>query len=218
MLNHGIRQSIKIMIVIVDYGSSNLHSVSNVLEELGEDYLVTSDPEEVRKSKKIILPGVGAIKPAYDRLSKSGLSKALHEAVICNEAYFLGICLGMQMLFSSSEEGNNITDCLGWIKGNVVSLEGSLPYWKVPHIGWSETTTLKDIELTYKIKNNACFYYCHSFYAEGVCIENRLMQTEFNSKSITTAVIQDNIYGVQFHPERSGKAGLQLIENFININ
>jgi len=206
------------MVVVVDYGSSNIHSVTNVIEELGDDFLVTSNPEDVKTAKKIILPGVGAIQPAYNKLNDLGLAEALNDAVIKNGTIFLGICLGMQMLFSSSEEGGNNTECLGWIKGKVVALNDSSPKWKVPHIGWSETTILKEVELTESIKNNACFYYCHSFYAEGVSDENRLMQTNFNSSSITTAVCQDNIYGVQFHPERSGKAGVQFIENFLNIN
>ena len=205
------------MVVIIDYGSSNLQSVVNVLEELGEDYLITSSPAEIKRSKKIILPGVGSIQPAYKQLKQLGLVEALNDAVVNNGTPFLGICLGMQMLFSSSEEGDNTTKCLGWIKGKVIALDDSSPEWKVPHIGWSETDVLKESVLAKNIKNNTFFYYCHSFYADNVDINNKLMQTKFNSSLITTAVMQNHIYGVQFHPERSGKAGVQLIENFLNI-
>ena len=203
------------MTVVVDYGASNLQSVVNALTELGEEARVASVPSELEGAERIILPGVGAMAPAMARLRDSGLAEALNGAVRERGTPFLGICLGMQMMAARGHEGGLETEGLGWVPGAAVRLEAAPPDWRVPHIGWTEICTEDSFPLADGLRRDAGFYFCHSYH---VALEDRqhlAAEAAFDG-AITAAVWRGSAIGVQFHPERSGNAGLRLIEGFLD--
>lgn len=200
------------MIAIIDYGVGNLFSLKSSFEAIGADVKVTDSEEEIRSADRIVLPGVGAFSDAIAKLSSTGLDRVLKEEAE-NGKPVMGICLGMQMLFEKSYEYGEY-DGLGLLKGAVVPMENSIPNGlKIPHIGWNALHFVKsDCPLFKYIKNGDCVYFVHSYYADN-CDESLAATTEYG-KELTAAVAYKNIYGCQFHPEKSGKVGLNILRAF----
>ena len=199
------------MIAIIDYGVGNLFSLVSSLKAVGAEATITGDIDTIKKADKLILPGVGAFGDAAQKLKGTGLFD-----VVINEAKngkpLLGICLGMQLLFEKSYE-YGCHEGLGLIKGTVVPMEGKLPEsLKIPHIGWNALHFIKESPVLKYIYDGDCVYFVHSFYAEG-CGDALIATTEYG-KDITAAVQKDNVYGCQFHPEKSGNVGLSILKAF----
>lgn len=203
------------MISIVDYGVGNLFSLSSSLKSIGADTVVTSDRQKIIDSSAIILPGVGAFSDAQKKLKDSGLFE-----VIIDEAKkgkkLLGICLGMQMLFEKSFEYGEY-DGLGLLKGSIVPLEGKIsPELKIPHIGWNSLEFKNGKSDLFKYINNGDFvYFVHSYYAADC--EESIIATSNYGIDVTASVGKDNIYGCQFHPEKSGDVGLNILKAFCEM-
>lgn len=203
------------MISIVDYGVGNLFSLSSSLKSIGADTVVTSDKQKILDSSAIILPGVGAFSDAQEKLKQSGLFELIIDEAKKGKK-LLGICLGMQMLFEKSFEYGEF-DGLGLIKGNIVPLEGKiLPELKIPHIGWNSLEFKNGKSDLFKYINNGDFvYFVHSYYAAD-CEENVIATSEYGIV-VTASVQKDNIYGCQFHPEKSGDVGLNILKAFCEM-
>ena len=202
------------MIAVVDYGVGNLFSLSSSLSAIGAQTVVTGDAEVIRKADKILLPGVGAFEDAARKLRESGLAE-----VVCEEARagkpLLGICLGMQLLFEKSYEFGDF-EGLGLIRGAVRPIADVIPSdLKIPHIGWNALHVKKESELFRHIKEGDCVYFVHSFYAAD-CEESVIATSEYGAE-LTAAVASGNIYGCQFHPEKSGAVGLSILKAFAEI-
>jgi glutamine amidotransferase len=200
------------MIAIIDYGVGNLFSLKSSFNAIGADVIVTDSEEIIRSADKIILPGVGAFSDAIAKLRATGLDKVLVDEAKKGKPV-MGICLGMQMLFEKSYEYGEY-DGLGLLKGNVVGMQGILPEeLKIPHIGWNALHfTQKDCPLFKFIKEDDCVYFVHSYFAED-CDESVAATTEYG-KELTAAVAYKNVYGCQFHPEKSGEVGLNILRAF----
>lgn len=202
------------MIAVVDYGVGNLFSLSSSFKAIGYDTVVTGNAEEIKKADKVILPGVGAFSDAIAKLRSSGLDQ-----VVCEEARsgkpLMGICLGMQMLFERScEYGTH--QGLGLISGEVIPMENTLPNeLKIPHIGWNYLKIKKNNPLFKYINDGDFVYFVHSFYADN-CEDSVIATTDY-SKEITAVVARDNVYGCQFHPEKSGEIGLKILKAFCEM-
>ena len=205
------------MIAIVDYGVGNIFSLYSSFKYIGAEVVLTSDPEEIKKADKIILPGVGAFADAAKKLRDSGLADVVVKEVK-NGKPLLGICLGMQMLFERSFEYGEHQG-LGLIKGDIVSMEGVVPAnYKIPHIGWNGLHFPKDkakSPIFKYINENDCVYFVHSYFGTN-CDESVIATTEYGAE-LTAAVAYKNVYGVQFHPEKSGEAGLSILKKFISL-
>ncbi len=202
------------MIAIVDYGVGNLFSLKSSLAAIGEQVTVTSDKEELNNADQIILPGVGAFQDAARKLRESGLDKTLIELAGSGKP-ILGICLGMQLLFEESYE-YGVHKGLGLIKGKVKPIKDVIPNgYKIPHIGWNPLIFKKETPLFKEIKENDSVYFVHSFYAAD-CDESVLATAEYGAE-LTAAVGRKNVFGCQFHPEKSGKVGLAILKAFANI-
>ncbi len=202
------------MIGIVDYGVGNLFSLKSSIAMIGEEAVVTSDVNELEKADKIILPGVGAFGDAAAKLRASGLDR---EVIRLAEAgkYIMGICLGMQLLFDRSYEYGE-HEGLGLIKGTVKDMRPVLPAeLKVPHIGWNLLKFKKPSPLFKYVKEGEFVYFVHSFYA-AECDESVTAVTEYGTE-ITAAVEGGNVFGCQFHPEKSGKTGLAILKAFSEL-
>lgn len=196
---------------IVDYGVGNLFSLRSSLEFLGCDVIVTDKEDELINAKRIILPGVGAFEDAVKKLRQTGLDKTVIECAK-NGKPLLGICLGMQMLFDNSLEYGNHKG-LGLIPGSVVPLKGKIDVGlKVPHIGWNKLSYKKDEDLFKYIDSEAYTYYVHSYYADTD--DSYIIADSEYSIKVTGAVRNANVYGTQFHPEKSGKHGLLMLKAF----
>ncbi len=202
------------MIAVIDYGVGNLFSLTSSFKAIGADIRVTSDPAIIRSAEKIVLPGVGAFGDASEKLRSSGLDKILREEALSGKP-FLGICLGMQLLFNKSfEYGEH--EGLGLLSGEIVSMEGKIgENLKIPHIGWNPLIFKKQTPLFKYINEGDCVYFVHSYYAEN-CTESLAATAEYG-KELTAAVSFKNIYGCQFHPEKSGKVGLNILRAFCEL-
>ena len=209
------------MIVIIDYGLGNLGSVKNTLDKLGIDSMISKSKNEIRNSNAIILPGVGSAGQGMENLKKNNLDIVLVDE-IKNGKPFLGICLGMQLLFSKSEEGN--TGCLNIIKGSVKKFNSGL---KVPQIGWNgieyQRSNIKNQNDKSKIKNlfndisdKSSFYFVNSYYCQPDDESIVAAKTEYGIK-YCSVLIKKNIIATQFHPEKSGPTGRQLITNWLKL-
>ena len=202
------------MIAIVDYGVGNLFSLISSFNKIGADIVVTADPETIKSADGIILPGVGAFQDAADKLRDSGLDK-----VIISEAQngkkLMGICLGRQMLFQQSYE-YGCHEGLGLLKGNIVPMKDSIPdALKIPHIGWNALHFLRESDLFKYIKPDDCVYFVHSYYATD-CDDSVIATAEYG-KELTAAVQKGNVMGCQFHPEKSGEVGLNILRAFCEM-
>ena len=202
------------MIAIIDYGVGNLFSLTSSFKYVGADVTVTSDPEEIKKADKIILPGVGAFGDAIKKLKDTGLDKIVIEEAN-NGKPLMGICLGMQLLFEKSYEYGEHNG-LGLLKGSVVPMENYIDKsLKIPHIGWNALSIKKESQLFKYLKNGDHVYFVHSYFAKD-CDESLLATTEYG-KELTAAVAYKNIYGCQFHPEKSGDIGLKILKAFCEL-
>ena len=203
------------MVTIIDYGLGNLASIKNMLKRIGVSSVISSSKEEIANAEKLILPGVGHFAKGMENLHKSGLVPVMNELVLEKKKPILGICLGMQLMTSFSEEGN--VQGLGWINANTVKFNLSNSAYKIPHMGWSNIKfNLKD-PLSESLENLARFYFVHSYHVRCESHFNILATTNYEI-TFHSAIIKDNIRGVQFHPEKSHKFGMQLLKNFSNIN
>lgn len=188
------------MIVIVDYKMGNLGSVTNIIKKIGHTSIVSSDIEVISKASKIILPGVGSFEKAMDNLRELNLIDVLNEKALIEKVPFLGICLGMQLLTKSSEEGN--VAGLGWIDAKTVKFKlADYPELKVPHMGWNDTRFTSNHFLSEDYHDDPRFYFVHSYHAECENEENILTKTKFGC-DFASGIIKENIMGVQFHPEK----------------
>ncbi len=196
------------MIAIVDYGMGNLRSVENALDFLGIESIITSDKETIFNSDGIILPGVGAFPDAIDNIKEAGLDKVLKEAVNKGKP-LLGICLGMQLLFEESDEVK-LSKGLGFLKGRIEKLNIDL---KVPHMGWNSLNMEKESTILNGIEKGSHVYFVHSYYA--VTGEEGILNAyaDYGVK-VPGVVSKGNVYGIQFHPEKSGEVGLRMLKNF----
>lgn len=202
------------MITIVDYGAGNISSIQNMLKKLGEEAVLGSDPQSIENADKLILPGVGAFDTCAGKLKESGLQHSLQQAAIEKKIPVLGICVGMQLMMESSEEGK--LPGLGWIEGQTLKLEqhtlaGNL---KIPHMGWSEIEPDRDADLFSGFTGTPRFYFVHSYYVHPKNQEHVLAYITYGKK-IPVALQRNNLLGVQFHPEKSHSYGMKLLENFI---
>ena len=202
-------------ITIIDYGMGNIHSVAKQILKYGIEIIVSSTASEIKKSEKIILPGVGHFGEAMKNLYKLRLIEPLSEFVFLKKKPILGICLGMQIMSEHSEEGN--AQGLGWIGGNVVRFNiDDKQKFKVPHIGWNKIQQNKKSYILDDIKKDDEFYFVHSFHFIAKNNKDILCTTEYGYP-FTSAIEQENIFGVQFHPEKSHEAGNKILLNFITI-
>lgn len=199
------------MIAIVDYGVGNLFSLKSSLDAIGAEAIVTSDESVLRSADKIILPGVGAFRDAIAKLRATGLDRVVIEEAQKGRE-LMGICLGMQMLFEKSFEYGE-WEGLGLLKGDIVPLKGYIPEdLKIPHMGWNKLIFKKDTPIFKYIKDGDAVYFVHSYHAVG-CDESVCAVSEYGSE-VTAAVSLDNIHGCQFHPEKSGRVGLDILRAF----
>ena len=206
-------------VTIVDYSSGNISSVVNSFKEVAQNKAkieVTSDLEKIKASDKIVLPGQGSFKSCVDALNKiSGLNDALNEFVLVNKKPLFGICVGLQMFADVGYEETE-TKGLGWISGKVSKIDNQNGKYKLPHIGWNQINILKDSKIFKEVENNSHMYFVHSY--EFVPNDkNVISATTDYSSNIVCTVEKENIFGTQFHPEKSDKIGLKIIQNFINL-
>jgi glutamine amidotransferase len=199
-------------ISIVDYGMGNLRSVQKALAHVAPDdeVRITSDPEVIRASDRVVFPGQGAMPDCMKSLNEHGLGEAVAESA--RSKPFLGLCIGQQMLFDHSEEGD--TPGLALLPGRVVGFELSAGI-KIPHMGWNEVWQAAPHALWKGIEDGSRFYFVHSFYCEPLRPEDAAASTRYPAR-FTSAIARDNIFATQFHPEKSSRAGLTLLSNFAN--
>lgn len=199
------------MIAVLDYGVGNLFSLCSSLRAIGADAVVTDDPDTIKKADRLILPGVGAFADAARKLRESGLDLVIKEEVAAGKP-IMGICLGMQLLFERSHE-YGIHQGLGLLKGEILPFSQILdPAYKIPHIGWNALRVEKDAPLFRYIKDGDHVYFVHSFYAsEG--LTSTAATTEYGIR-FTASVAEGNVFGCQFHPEKSGNVGLAILKGF----
>lgn len=199
------------MIAVIDYGVGNLFSLCSSLKSIGADVVVTGDPDIIKKADKIILPGVGAFEDARKKLSLNGLDTLVIEKAKSGTP-IMGICLGMQMLFEESHE-YGVHKGLGLIKGKVVAMKGRIPEsLDIPHMGWNALKFHNPSPIFRYINEGDCVYFVHSYFADG-CDESLIASSEYGIQ-ITAAVQNGNVYGCQFHPEKSGNVGLNILKAF----
>ena len=199
------------MIAVIDYGVGNLFSLCSSLKAVGADVVVTGDPDVIKKADKIILPGVGAFEDARKKLSVNGLDNLVIEKAKQGTP-IMGICLGMQMLFEESHE-YGAHKGLALIKGKVVPMKGRIPEdLDIPHMGWNALKFYNPSPLFKYISEGDCVYFVHSYFADG-CDESLIASAEYGIQ-ITAAVQNGNVFGCQFHPEKSGNVGLKILKAF----
>jgi glutamine amidotransferase len=204
------------MISIVDYGLGNLKAFANIYKRLNIPAEIVTTAEQLKKSEKIILPGVGAFDHAMERLNNSGLRDTLDDLVLNKKIPVLGICVGMQMLGNSSDEGK--LSGLKWIDGEVKLFDvNSIKHTtRLPHMGWNDVEPTKLNPILEGLDSNAIFYFLHSYYFSCNNPEDSIAESDYGIR-YTCAVNHNNIYGVQFHPEKSHNYGIQLLKNFANL-
>ena len=204
-------------VAIVDYNSGNISSVINSFREVAKDKViieVTSDLKKIESSDKVVLPGQGSFKSCVDALNKiTGLTETLNKFAIINKKPLLGICVGLQMFADIGYEETE-TKGLGWISGKVSKMDNQNGKYKLPHIGWNQINIVKDSKIFKDIENNSHMYFVHSY--EFIPKDkNVISATTDYSSNIVCSVEKENIFGTQFHPEKSNKIGLKIINNFI---
>ena len=201
------------MIAIIDYDAGNIKSVEKALMYLGADTVLTRDPEAIEKADKVILPGVGAFGDAMSRIRGYGLEEVIKD-VVKKGTPFLGICLGLQLIFETSQEAPGVPG-LSLVKGDILKIPKG-EYEKIPHMGWNSLHLKNNGRLFKGIDEGAYVYFVHSYYLKAAEEKTVKAETEYNT-CIHASVEKDNIFACQFHPEKSSKVGLKILENFIEI-
>ena len=202
------------MIAVVDYGVGNLFSLKSSLAAIGAEAVVTAEREELARAEKIILPGVGAFADAIDKLRQTGLDRVVTQEAEKGKP-LLGICLGMQMLFDRSFEYGEYAG-LGLIRGEVRPIADVIPAeYKIPHIGWNALHFQKESPLFRHVREGEHAYFVHSYYAAG-CMDDTVATAEYGAE-LTAAVQRKNVFGCQFHPEKSGRVGLEILRAFAEM-
>jgi glutamine amidotransferase len=203
------------MIIIVDYGMGNLGSVLNMFKKVGAQAKISSDLDEISKAPKILLPGVGAFDTAMQRINDAGMLAVLNQKVLVEKVPVLGICLGMQLLTNSSEEGK--LPGLGWIDGAAHSFKGRIDETlRIPHMGWNVTSIEQQNAITAGYNGEVRFYFVHSYYVKVANRSHCMMESNYGLP-FDSAIVKDNIFGAQFHPEKSHKFGMHFFKNFAKI-
>tara|TARA_B100001059_G_C17798713_1_gene564773 strand:+ start:604 stop:1212 length:609 start_codon:yes stop_codon:yes gene_type:complete len=202
------------MIKIVDYGMGNLGSIFNMFKRIGVTSMITSDLEEIKSAKKLLLPGVGSFDKAMEKINNSGIKEVLDQKVLVEKTPILGVCLGMQLLTNSSEEGKE--KGLGYINASGKKFVFNDNKIKVPHMGWNIVKKAMPSLLTHDFEEESRFYFVHSYFVEVENQENSIFKTTYGLE-FDSAIQHKNIYGVQFHPEKSHKFGVKLLKNFSKI-
>ncbi|MFX3632472.1 MAG: imidazole glycerol phosphate synthase subunit HisH [Candidatus Pristimantibacillus sp.] len=199
------------MIAIIDYGMGNLHSVSKAVERLGYEAVVTADPQVIATAEGAILPGVGAFGDAMENLRDTGMDEVT-KAYAASGKPLLGICLGMQLLFSESEE-HGLNEGLSLLPGKVIRFQGD---YKIPHMGWNRLSFEQQESPLFKGLEAGHVYFVHSFHVKPESASDLLATTDYYQQ-VTAIVGRNNVYGMQFHPEKSGELGMQLLGNFLAL-
>lgn len=203
------------MIVIVDYGMGNLGSVLNMFKKVGAQAKISSDLNEIIKAQKILLPGVGAFDTAMKRINDAGMLEVLNKKAMVEKVPVLGICLGMQLLTNSSEEGG--LPGLGWIDGSAHRFKGSIDETlRIPHMGWNTANIQQNNAITEDYEGEVRFYFVHSYYVKVTNRSHSMMETTYGLK-FDSAIVKDNIFGAQFHPEKSHRFGMKFFKNFAKL-
>lgn len=203
------------MITIIDYGMGNLGSIQNMFKRIGVESEIASDKQRIAAAKKILLPGVGAFDAAMERIAEAELTELLNKKALEEKVPTLGICLGMQLLTKNSEEGK--LPGLGWIDARTIKfnfVSGSS--LKVPHMGWNRVYAVNDSPLIADLPEEPRFYFVHSYYVKANDLAD-VLTTTFYGQDFHSVVQHENIYGAQFHPEKSHKFGMRLLENFARL-
>ncbi len=204
------------MIAIIDYNMGNVGSIANMIKKVGGEAVVTGDKDIIARAKKLILPGVGAFDSGMENIQQQGLLNVLSDMVLERKIPILGICLGMQLLCKRSDEG--VLPGLSWIDAETVAFprsSGDPTALKVPHMGWNRVSVKKPNALFRDMSEPPRFYFVHSYYVKCHHVEDILCQTDYGI-AFTSAVQRDNIWGTQFHPEKSHKFGMQIFSNFMS--
>lgn len=202
------------MIAIIDYEAGNLRSVANAFEALGERVKVTNNAREISEAAAIVLPGVGAFGDGMNSLRKSNLIDVLNEQVLHRQKPYLGICLGMQFLAARSDE-HGMHEGLGWVDASVGKIKPIGDEYRVPHIGWNTVTIQRPSDLFDGIEGEPVFYFLHSWSLQSSSQDPDLVTSScWHGVTVTASIQKGNIHGVQFHPEKSQKTGLKLLDNF----
>ena len=204
------------MVTIVDYGVGNLASIQNMLKKVGSEALISSREEDILSAQKLILPGVGAFDTCVEKLQASGLLDSINKRVLEDRVPVLGVCVGLQLLTEGSEEGR--LPGLGWIRGSVVRFKQELlpPELKIPHMGWTDVEVCKASRLFEGMHEEPRFYFVHSYHLRIEDPADALVEATYGYKFVA-GIERGNIMGVQFHPEKSHKFGMKLLENFVSI-
>ncbi len=202
-------------VAIVNYGMGNLDSVCRAVEECGEEPVITNDPGEIKTADLIIIPGVGAFKEGVANIKKANLDVVIKEQIFSKKVPLLGICLGMQLLATKGYEDGE-TNGLGWIEGEVVRFKSFSSSVRIPHVGWNEVHFVSSSPLFEGLTSGKDFYFVHSYYFVCKRKKNELAKTPYCNE-FASVIGQDNIFGVQFHPEKSQKAGFKILRNFLAL-
>jgi imidazole glycerol-phosphate synthase subunit HisH len=202
------------MITIIDYGMGNLGSVLNMFKKIGVASKITSELEEIKTATRLLLPGVGSFDKAIQKINTSGIKEVLDQKVLVEETPIMGICLGMQLLTNSSEEG--IEKGLGYINASAKKFSFQDNKMKIPHMGWNLVHKSTKSKLTAEFIHESRFYFVHSYYVEVENQENSILKTNYGLE-FDSAIQHKNVFGAQFHPEKSHKFGMKLFENFAKI-
>lgn len=205
------------MITIVDYGMGNLGSIKNMFKYIGVESTIESDVDKIKDASKILLPGVGSFDTAMKKINQNDLKEVLDEKALKEQVPVLGICLGMQLLTNSSEEGT--LNGLGWIPAKTLSFKNRIDEsYRIPHMGWNIVKKTNDSELLngFEEFDETRFYFVHSYFVKVEKEENSLLKTDYGY-DFDSAIFNNNIFGAQFHPEKSHRFGMKLFENFARI-
>jgi len=199
------------MITIVDYNIGNLGSILNMFRKIGHEARLSSDPQEIQSAEKLLLPGVGAFDAGMHKLERSGLIPVLNRRVLQDRVPTLGICLGMQLMARSSEEG--CRPGLGWINAQVLRFDPGAAALKIPHMGWNVARPLRPSALTQGLSGELRFYFVHSYYVRCQDTDDAILGSEYGC-AFHSGFQHENVFGVQFHPEKSHRFGMVLLRNF----
>lgn len=204
------------MIAVIDYKAGNLTSMQLAFEHIGRQVTITDKPEVIVKAERVVFPGVGAAASAMNNLRELGILESLRK-VVDNGVPFLGVCIGMQLLFDRSQEDNG-TECIGLLTGEVKKFQTNDPTCKIPQMGWNAVRMVKKHPVFESIEDQSEFYFVHSYYPSPSEQQTIIGQTEYAGVDFASVAGRDNIIATQFHPERSGSIGLKLLENFCRWN